>query len=411
MTEQEDLRQAVQVLMENRWVTRRDMPEEYLLIRRQEKVLRQFFRERCGWPLLVTAQFYKLEKIPHEPQGFMGIDAMQGAADYVLLACVMAFLEEYEAGGQFLLGELAEAMLSYYPEEALTPKLVWEDYKWRKALIRVINFLAEEGILRIVDDESAAFLSVGFHDGVIEGDALYEVTTLARYFLRSFPKELVDYNAPQELKDADFFADSSEEAAFQRKRRNRLYREVLLAPVYYRREESEQDFDYLRRRGKRLETDLEDYFGLHMELYDNAVMAVSHEQSAWFKDSFPVRFRGIHDIMLHAAHYFRKIPERPQVMSLTEWQHHVQALSEATGGGWTKEYREMSLKRLAETLLTELISWGMAEEAEGLVTLLPAFFRCEGAYPEDYDGSLQAVKKNKKTKQTEELKTAEDSDE
>ena len=412
MTEQEDLRQAVQVLMENRWVTRKDMPEEYLLIRRQEKILRQFFRDRCGWPLIVTAQFYKLEKIPHKPRAFMGLEAMQSAADYVLLACVMAFLEEYEAGGQFLLGDLAEALLSYYPEDALTPKLVWEDYKWRKALIRVIKFLAEAGILRIVDDESEAFLSVGFKDGVMEGEALYEVTSLARYFLRSFPKELMDYHSPQELIGEDFFTDSSAEMAFQRGRRHRIYREALLTPVYYRSEETEKDFDYLRRHGGKLETDLEEYFGLHMELYADALLAVSHEQNTWFRDSFPVRFRGIHDIMLHLSHYLRNLPEVPEQLTLEEWQAHVEKLTAAAGRGWTKEYREMSSKRLAEILLQELTDWSMAEIQQGVITLLPALYRCEGVYPHDYDGRMQEIKTSKKRSSVKaKQETAEDLDE
>ena len=94
MEEKEELQQAARILMENRWVTRRDMPEEYLSIRRLERPLRQFFRDRCGWPLLVTAQFYKLEKIPARPRGFMGLSAMQSQEDYVLLSCVLAFLEE-----------------------------------------------------------------------------------------------------------------------------------------------------------------------------------------------------------------------------------------------------------------------------------------------------------------------------
>ena len=141
---QDELRQAAQLLVENRWVTRQDMPDEYLLVRRNEKALRHFFRDKCGWPLLVTPQFYKLEKIPAVPRPFMGIEAMQSVEDYVLLACVMAFLEEYEVGGQFLLGDLAEALLSNYPEEAYTPKLNWESYNWRKSLVRVLHYVVDE---------------------------------------------------------------------------------------------------------------------------------------------------------------------------------------------------------------------------------------------------------------------------
>ena len=389
-SEQEELRRGAQILLENRWVSRREMPDEYLLIRRNEKALRQFFREKCGWPLLVTANFYKLEKIPANPWGFMGLKAMQAIEDYVLLACVMAFLEEYESGGQFLLGDLAEALLAYYPQEAHTPRLNWESYNWRKSLIRVLNFLAEEGIINIVDDESTGFISQGFNaDGAIAGEALYEVTNLARYFLRSFPKELSDYVSWQDLLEADYVTDTNEEARSLRHRRNRIYRELLLKPVFYSQGEYEADFAYLRNRWGRLEDIIQDWFGLHLELYQNGVMAVSHEQSTWFNDVFPVRFRGIHDIILHLSHYLRELsPEHvKQPMTIIQWQGHLEQLSKSTKAGWTKEYREMSLKRLSERLLEEMTSWGMVKvDEDGLITVQSALFRHEGVYPADYTG-------------------------
>ncbi len=386
MDEQEELRQAAQILMENRWVTRKDMPEEYLLIRRLERPLRHFFRDRCGWPLLVTAQFYKLEKIPAQAQSFMGLAPMQSREDYVLLACVLAFLEEYETGGQFLLGELAEALLSYYPEDAFTSKLNWEDYSWRKALIRVLKFLAEEKIINIVDDESEGFVSAGLKDGVMGGEALYEVTSLSRYFLRSFPKELQYYSSLQELAEADFFTENTEEAQAARQRRQRLYRSLLLTPVLYKGEDP-LDFLYLRNRRERFINDLSDYLGLHYELYQNAALAVSHEQNTWFRDVFPAKFRGLHDIMLHLSHYLRQLPKEPLAHPFRqeEWLEHLAALAEATRSGWTKEYREMKQERLSRELLAEMQAWGMARVgADGSVTLLSAAFRHEGAYPKKY---------------------------
>ena len=386
MDEQEELRQATRILMENRWVTRKDMPEEYLLIRRLERPLRHFFRDRCGWPLLVTAQFYKLEKIPAQAQSFMGLAPMQSREDYVLLACVLAFLEEYETGGQFLLGELAEALLSYYPEDAFTSKLNWEDYSWRKALIRVLKFLAEEKIINIVDDESEGFVSAGLKDGVMGGEALYEVTSLSRYFLRSFPKELQYYSSLQELAEADFFTENTEEAQAARQRRQRLYRSLLLTPVLYKGEDP-LDFLYLRNRRERFINDLSDYLGLHYELYQNAALAVSHEQNTWFRDIFPAKFRGLHDIMLHLSHYLRQLPKETLAhpFSQEEWLEHLAALAEATRSGWTKEYREMKQERLSRELLAEMQAWGMARVgADGSGTLLSAAFRHEGAYPKKY---------------------------
>ena len=115
--DQEGIRQAAQALLENRWIMRSQMPEEYFLVRHYERQLRDYFQEKCGWPLLVNAQFYKLEKIPARPRAFMGIAAMQSVGDYTLLCCVLAFLEDQEVDGQFLLGDLCEALLGYYPQE------------------------------------------------------------------------------------------------------------------------------------------------------------------------------------------------------------------------------------------------------------------------------------------------------
>ena len=402
MDDKEDLRHAAQVLMENRWVLRSLMPEEYLRIRRNEKKLRSFFREKCGWPLLVTARFYKLEKIPDAPMPFMGIEAMQSAEDYALLSCVMAFLEEYEAGGQFLLGELAEALLSYYPQEVSSIRLNWESYNWRKSLIRILNYLSGIHVLKIVDDASENFVSLGYAtDGSIAGEALYEVTAMARYFLRSFPNDLEEYASVEELCAADFSPESSEEAMSARQRRNRVYRKLLLRPVCYRTTPSEGDFLYLRNMSGRIAGELEDWFDLYLELYRNAAMAVSHERSTWFSDIFPVRMRGIHDVVLHLSHWLRTLPGGKERLPLSpgEWQAQVEHFAAATKDGWTKEFREMSTKRLSEVLLEELQSWGMAEiDDDGLIVLLSAIFRLEGKYPDTYEGKGSEEKTQKETR-------------
>ena len=162
-----------------------------------------------------------------------------------------------------------------------------------------------------------------------------------------------------------------------------------MKPVFYRQGEYEADFAYLRNRRGRLEDIIQDWFGLHLELYQNGVMAVSHEQSTWFNDVFPVRFRGIHDIILHLSRYLRELsPEQvKQPMTINQWQGHLAQLSKNTKAGWTKEYREMSLKRLSERLLEEMTSWGMVKvDEDGLITVQSALFRHEGVYPADYTG-------------------------
>ena len=387
--EKEELRQAAELLLEKQWILRRDMPDEYFMIRRYEKRLREYFREKCGWSLLVNARFYKLEKIPAKPQAFLGISDMQTPEDYVLLCCTMAFLEEQEIDGQFLLSDLCEALLSYYPQEDTVEELNWESYNWRKALIRIINYLLNIQVLRVVDDESDAFLHEGMSEGVLAGEALYEVSILSRCFLRSYPRDVKEYHSVEELCTADFMGESAVPADMLRRKRNRVYRSLLLEPVYYRKAESEEDFVYLRNMVSRINDEINDFFDLELELYQDTAMAVSYERNTWFKDIFPYRMRGVHDIILQFSSVYREQPDWQQrkLLSLHEFRQFLEKLAERVSSGWTKEFREMGGKRLAHTILDEMLSWGMArfEEEMELIELLPALFRISGTYPEDYN--------------------------
>ncbi len=387
--EKEELRQAAELLLEKQWILRREMPEEYFLIRRYEKRLREYFREKCGWPLLVNARYYKLEKIPAKPQAFMGIAEMQSPEDYVLLCCTMAFLEEQEVDGQFLLSDLCEALLSYYPQEESVEQLNWESYNWRKALIRVIHYLLDIQVLRAVEDESETFLRGGMQDGALAGEALYEVTILARCFLRSYPRELQDYRTAEDLCRMDFLGGAAEAPELLRRKRNRIYRSLLLQPVYYRMRESEEDFVYLRNMANRLNEEINELFDLELELYQDTAMAVSYERSTWFNDIFPYRMRGVHDVILQFSSAFREQEnwQDKKILSLHEFRQFLERLAERYGSGWTKEFREMGGKRLTHTVLEEMLSWGMAgfERETELIHLLPALFRVSGAYPEDYE--------------------------
>ena len=385
--EKEELRESAELLLASQWIVRQETPEAYFLIRRHEKRLVEYFREKCGWPLLVNAQFYKLEKIPAGAQPFMGIESMQSPEDYVLLCCTMAFLEEQEVEGQFLLGDLCEALLGYYPTDALEP-LNWESYDRRKALIRVIHYLLEIGVLRSVEDDSEAFLRRGMTDGNPAGEALYEVTILARCFLRSYPRDLREYVSADALCAADFSGSHEDAAGALRQKRHRIYRSLLLQPVYYRTAAAEEDFVYLRNMYSRLKAEFNDLFSLDLELYQNAAMAVSYERSSWFQNIFPYRLRGAHDVILHFARAWREQPDwqKKKLLSPHEFQQFLEHLLQNCGAGWTKEFRDMGGKRLRQTILTEMTLWGMAvvEEDTGLVRLLPALFRLSGSYPADY---------------------------
>jgi uncharacterized protein (TIGR02678 family) len=117
-------REALLLLFGKYWIMREEQPEQYQLIRQYEPLLRPYLFEKCGWRLIQNPQFYKLEKIPAEPEPWMGISEFQQPRDYALLCCIMAFLEEKGVDDQFLLSGLCESILALYRSYFLEKK-VW----------------------------------------------------------------------------------------------------------------------------------------------------------------------------------------------------------------------------------------------------------------------------------------------
>jgi uncharacterized protein (TIGR02678 family) len=374
-------REALLLLFGKYWIMREEQPEQYQLIRQYEPLLRPYLFEKCGWRLIQNPQFYKLEKIPAEPEPWMGISEFQQPRDYALLCCIMAFLEEKGVDDQFLLSGLCESILALYPHDPDATALNWENYEHRRSLVRALRFTVELGVVRLVEGDNEQFAQQR------ESEALYEVTLLARYLLRSYPKDLHQYESREELQSAEHF---DEEATIGAGRRIRVYRRLLLTPAYNAVMARPEDFVYLRAMHKRLREELESHTGLQFELYKDCALLVSPERNYWCGELFPQQQSGLHAVMLHFANFCRELWQEaniwPECLSRVEFEKLAVQCREASGSGWTKEYREMNPARLGESLLAELRSWKMADcdPETGLIELRPPLWRLAGRYPEDY---------------------------
>lgn len=379
MAEKEERAEAAQLLLRDRFILRAENPEAFFLVRRHERALRDFFRDKFGWTLLMNMNFYKLEKVPVNGAPYLGLDGLQGSEDYALLCCTLAFLEEQEVDGQFLLSRLLEVLPGLYPEDAPLP-VSWESYAWRRALIRVMRFLEAEQLIRVVDDESDDFLMKGISgSGIPAGEALYEVTVLSRYFLRVFARNL------RSCRDLRLLGKTEAEPLDVRKR---VYRHLLLEPVFYRTAETEEEFLYLRNQHKNISRECSDWFQLTLELYDDAALLVSEETESSFAELYPSSRRGLHDIMLQFESAWRAQGAAAEHRDATETElaSFLAQLKEKQGEGWTKEYREMEPEALLAVLLPELCDWGMAEPREdGIFRMQPALWRLAGRYEEKED--------------------------
>jgi len=141
-------REAAEHLLEQFWILRDEEPEKYQAVREREQVLRTYFLDKPGFRLVLHRYFAKLEKIPAEPESWMGIQDFQQARDYAVLCCLLAYLEGKAVDEQFLLSELCEELRTFYPGE---DTLDWTHYEHRKSLVRVLRKAAELGIVKVVD--------------------------------------------------------------------------------------------------------------------------------------------------------------------------------------------------------------------------------------------------------------------
>ncbi|MEN3003935.1 TIGR02678 family protein [Dehalobacterium formicoaceticum] len=368
-------------LLEQFWVLREREPEKYQMIREREQVLRTYFLDKLGFRLIVHRSFAKLGKIPVKAEAWMGIQDFIHPRDYGIFCCLLAFLEGKSVDEQFLLSHLCEDLLGLYPGGE---GLDWTHYEHRKSLVRVLQTAVDIGILKVVDGDIADF---GYRE---ESEVLYEVPLVARYFMRSYPKDLFQFRTKEEILAAEW---QGEEEDVGINRRHRVYRILFLSPVLYSKNADDPDFLYLRNYRNRIREDIESHSGFQFELYKNAALLTLPERRARFT-LFPDN-KAISDIALQFAQIVR---EQQQTMELprqtdgslqvtqVDFAKWVQICQERFGAGWSKQYREGDIPQIARDLLAHLIDWQMASRAgdTGTIILFPLLVRTVGKYPADF---------------------------
>ena len=373
----ETAREAAADLLEQFWILRDKEPDKYNQVRSRENVLRTWFMEKTGMRLVVHRYFAKLEKIPVVPAPWMGIREFSHVRDYVLFCGLLAFLEGRAVEEQFLLSNLLEDLQGDYPGPE---GLDWTNYEHRKSLIRTLRQATVLGLLQVVEGELEQFTSG-------ETEVLYEVPVTARYFMRTFPRELSGLETMQDILEAEWPEDQTD------RRRNRIYRSLLLDPVIYSQDANDPDFLYLRNQRNRIREDIEGKFEFQFELYKNAALLTLPERRAKYH-FFPDN-RALSDIALQFAGLVRAIKEQEDIplqydgsicLPKSEFYRWVGLCRERHGHGWSKQYRETETNAVAHELLSLLMEWQMAAQDTNtkIISLLPLLARTTGAYPPDY---------------------------
>lgn len=369
---------GLRILLEKFWVLRSSDPELYQLIREREKVIKRYVQDKIGFDLIIHQHFIKLDKIPVEAKSWMGLQGLSERRDYAMFCCALAFTENRMMDEQFLLSDICEDIKDMYPGEF---PLDWTNYNHRKSLVRVIKQLEKLSIVIAVEGEVEQFAMNE------EQEVLYETTVYARYFMRSLPKDLSQYDSKEAILAEEWERHGADA------RRKRVYRKLLMSPVMYREHEDDPDFAYLRNYRNRLREDIESHTMFRLEIFKNAAMLVTDERKQELT-LFPDQ-KALMDIVLHFATYLRDhITAYPPDafgnirMTHITLEQIITKLHREYSSGWSKQYREGTITSTTNELIDVLEDWEMLVKETGAFAYIikPLVGRIVGKYPQQFLG-------------------------
>ena len=375
----------LEILLNRRWVLKAEDKELYYRMRDAIGEVRKFASEKLGCQVTENALMVKMEKIPVVPETFMGILDFSSREEYAFFCILLMFLEDKDAQGQFILSQLTEYIAANMPGEPVD----WTVYTSRRRLIKVLRYAVEQGILGITDGNDDAFMDNA------AGEVLYENTGASRYFMRNFSKDITDYEKPEDFLESDWFAMDEDRGIA---RRHRVYKRLLFAPGMYRRDGSEEDFEYLKYCGRRLTEDMEQNFDCHVHIHKGSAYVMLGDDCR-MGTVFPGN-NVLSDIVLLVLAEIRQRVEQKEwnlqqdevcVVDSVVFEQLLRKIKQTYGKGFSKNYREMPESEFVKTVMDEMELWMLIKKDEKAhqVSIYPAAGKLRGQYPSDFAGGVE----------------------
>ena len=375
----------LEILLNRRWVLKAEDKELYYRMRDAIGEVRKFASEKLGCQVTENALMVKMEKIPVVPETFMGILDFSSREEYAFFCILLMFLEDKDAQEQFILSQLTEYIAANMPGEPVD----WTVYTSRRRLIKVLCYAVEQGILGITDGNDDAFMDNA------AGEVLYENTGASRYFMRNFSKDITDYEKPEDFLESDWFAMDEDRGIA---RRHRVYKRLLFAPGMYRREGSEEDFEYLKYYGRRLTEDMEQNFDCHVHIHKGSAYVMLGDDCR-MGTVFPGN-NVLSDIVLLVLAEIRQRVEQKEwnlqqdevcVVDSVVFEQQLRKIKQTYGKGFSKNYREMPESEFVKTVMDEMELWMLIKKDEKAhqVSIYPAAGKLRGQYPSDFAGGVE----------------------
>lgn len=252
-----------EILLSKRMILRRQDPKSYYKVKDELKSIKKIMQEKFGYLVILTPQLIKLEKIPAEAEIWMGIQDFSSIMEYQMFLYVLMFLEDKEIEEQFVLSHLTDFMNHQFEENTLD----WTQFSTRRRLIRVLRYCLDNYLLILNDGDDGRFTQD------ITTEVLYENTGISRYFMRNFPKNIMEYESHLDFKQSDWI-DIDEDRGIAR--RHRVYRQLLLSPKMIEKSDDE-DYLYLKNYRYQIQSDFQSYFECDLHVHKSSAYIILDE--------------------------------------------------------------------------------------------------------------------------------------
>lgn len=370
----------LEILLSKRWILKDREKELYYQLKDEIGKSRDFLTEKLGYQAIITPNLIKLEKIPAYAQNWMGIQDFSDRLEYIFLCMILMFLEDRDAGEQFVLSMLTEYIQANIKEEQID----WTIYSYRRHLVKVMKYCVKIGILEIDDGSEDSFMKSD------EGEVLYQNTGASRYFMKNFSRDISDYQSQEDFLKEEWIGMNEDRGII---RRQRVYRSLLMSPGIYLNDDTEEDFAYVRHYRGMIEEELNRFFDCELQVHKTSAFLIMGEDSNLGR-SFPEE-NTLSDIVLLWCNLFRQkiadgsveVPAGEDiVISRQQFLMISEECKRQYGSGWIKTYREMTMGEFCKKLKEYMILMEMIMEKYDQIIVYPIVGKVAGCYPKDFKG-------------------------
>lgn len=366
---------TLEILLSKRWILKSREKELYYQVKDQLGKYRDFLNDKLGCHIVVTPNLIKLEKVPAQPENWMGITEFKEKTEYIFLCLVLMFLEDKEAEEQFVLSDLTEYVQSQWKEYEID----WTVYRNRRYFVKVLKFCVNCGILKGNEENFSK-------DN--EAEVLYENTGVSRYFMRDFAMDISGFTSPSDFVNKEWIGMDEDRGII---RRQRVYRKLLMTMGVYKTEDTEEDFLYIKNYRNIIQGELSGLADCQLHVHKNSAFLVLGEECHMGR-YFP-EGNTLSDITLLCGGIIREMLENGEitcpvdekiVMPVQKFIKILENCKEKYQEGFPKKYREMTTNEFVTTVKQYMEEMELAGTNSTDIYIQPALGKMKGVYPDNF---------------------------